>query len=259
MRALPEVEAAAGTILDMSGDANQAKILDQQGKAIQGNNPTFGLGVNPEDERFNPFRLVEGDWASGPNEVVIDLNTADAQGFRVGEQRARSPARAPCAASRSPGSRASASVDSLGGATIALFDVATARQMLDKSGFDAVAVAARDGVSTSELVDSIALGAARTRPRSSPAREQAAEDGEGVGEFVKFIRYFLLAFGGIALFVGAFVIFNTLSITVAQRTKELATLRTLGASRRQVLRSVDPRRSDRSASSPRPSGSRSAS
>ena len=68
--------------------------------------------------------------------------------------------------------------------------------------------------------------------------EQAAEDGEGVGEFVTFIRYFLLAFGGIALFVGAFVIFNTLSITVAQRTKELATLRTLGASRRQVLRSV---------------------
>ena len=68
--------------------------------------------------------------------------------------------------------------------------------------------------------------------------EQAAEDGEGVGEFVTFIRYFLLGFGGIALFVGAFVIFNTLSITVAQRTKELATLRTLGASRRQVLRSV---------------------
>ena len=68
--------------------------------------------------------------------------------------------------------------------------------------------------------------------------EQAQADGEGVGEFVSFIRYFLLAFGGIALFVGAFVIFNTLSITVAQRTKELATLRTLGASRRQVLRSV---------------------
>ena len=56
--------------------------------------------------------------------------------------------------------------------------------------------------------------------------------------FIAFIRGFLLAFGGIALFVGAFVIFNTLSITVAQRTRELATLRTLGASRRQVLRSV---------------------
>ena len=68
--------------------------------------------------------------------------------------------------------------------------------------------------------------------------QQAEEDAAGVAEFVKFIRYFLLAFGGIALFVGAFVIFNTLSITIAQRTRELATLRTLGASRRQVLRSV---------------------
>ena len=66
MRALPEVEAAAGTILDLSGDTNQAKILDREGKAIQGNNPTFGLGVEPKDERFNPFKLVEGDWASGP-------------------------------------------------------------------------------------------------------------------------------------------------------------------------------------------------
>ena len=128
-------------------------------------------------------------------------------------------------------------VSSLGGATIALFDVETARSVLRKSGFDAVAVAAREGVGQEKLIDSIA----NVLPESAEVRtgaEQAAEDGKGVGEFVTFIRYFLLGFGGIALFVGAFVIFNTLSITVAQRTKELATLRTLGASRRQVLRSV---------------------
>ena len=70
------------------------------------------------------------------------------------------------------------------------------------------------------------------------ADEQASEDKKSVGSFISFIRGFLLGFGGIALFVGAFVIFNTLSITVAQRTRELATLRTLGATRRQVLRSV---------------------
>ena len=70
------------------------------------------------------------------------------------------------------------------------------------------------------------------------ADEQAAQDKKSVGSFITFIRGFLLGFGGIALFVGAFVIFNTLSITVAQRTRELATLRTLGATRRQVLRSV---------------------
>ncbi len=68
--------------------------------------------------------------------------------------------------------------------------------------------------------------------------EQAAEDAKDTNEFISFLRYFLLAFGVIALFVGAFVIFNSLSITIAQRTRELATLRTLGASRRQVRFSV---------------------
>ncbi len=68
--------------------------------------------------------------------------------------------------------------------------------------------------------------------------EQAKASAKDVADFTKFLQYFLLAFGAVALFVGAFVIFNTLSITVAQRTRELATLRTLGASRRQVRRSV---------------------
>ena len=236
VRALPEVEAAAGTILDISGDANQAKILTKDGEAIQGNNPTFGLGVDPADERFNPFELVEGRWASGGRQVVIDLNTADKYGFHVGE-RVQVAGEGPVRTYTLTGIARFGDVASLGGATIALFDVATARKVLDKTGFDAVAVAGRDGVATQKLIDSIRTAI----PVSAQVRtgaEQAAEDGEGVGEFVTFIRYFLLAFAGIALFVGAFVIFNTLSITVAQRTKELATLRTLGASRRQVLRSV---------------------
>jgi putative ABC transport system permease protein len=236
VRALPEVEAAAGTILDLSGDSNQAKILDKDGKAIQGNNPTFGLGVDAADERFNPFKLVEGDWAAGPGEVVVDLNTADEQGFRVGE-KIEIAGVGPVQAFTLTGIARFGDVDSLGGATIALFDVATARHVLGKAGFDALAVAAREGVGQEKLIDSI-QGVLPASAEVRTGAEQAAEDGEGVGEFVTFIRYFLLAFGGIALFVGAFVIFNTLSITVAQRTKELATLRTLGASRRQVLRSV---------------------
>jgi putative ABC transport system permease protein len=236
VRALPAVEAAAGTILDISGDANQAKILKKDGKPIQGSNPTFGLGVDPGDERFNPFELVEGRWASGPNQFVMDLNTADKYGFGLGD-RVRVAGEGPVRAFTLTGIARFGDVASLGGATIALFDVATAREVLDKTGFDAVAVAGRDGVSDEKLIDSIRTAI----PVSAQVRtgdEQAKEDGEGVDEFVTFIRYFLLGFGGVALFVGAFVIFNTLSITVAQRTKELATLRTLGASRRQVLRSV---------------------
>ena len=97
--------------------------------------------------------------------------------------------------------------------------------------------AAEDGVAPEELVARIReeLGTSVT-VRSGT--EQASEDSDEVATFTTIIRYFLLTFAGIALFVGAFVIFNTLSITVAQRTREFATLRTVGASRRQVLTSV---------------------
>jgi putative ABC transport system permease protein len=236
VRGLPQVESAAGTILDVSGDGNQATIVDKQGEPIVGNNPTFGLGVNPQDEQFNPFRLVEGDWASGSSEVVLDKSTATKHDFAVGD-RVEVAGDGPGRAYTVTGIATFGNVDSLGGATIALFDVETAQQVLRKDGFDAIAVAAKDGVSQPELL----AGIGDVLPGNAEVRtgaQQAEEDQKGIDEFLAFIRYFLLAFGGIALFVGAFVIFNTLSITVAQRTRELGTLRTLGASRRQVLRSV---------------------
>jgi putative ABC transport system permease protein len=68
--------------------------------------------------------------------------------------------------------------------------------------------------------------------------EQAREDAESTNEFISFLRGFLLAFAGIALFVGSFVIANSLSITIAQRTREFATVRTIGGSRRQILGSI---------------------
>ena len=128
-------------------------------------------------------------------------------------------------------------VNSLGGATIATFDIPTARRVLGKTGFDAIQVAAAPGVSESELAREIAP-LLPSGVYVSTSAEQSARDKASISQAITFIRGFLLSFGAIALFVGAFVIFNTLSMTVAQRSRELATLRTLGASRRQVLRSV---------------------
>jgi putative ABC transport system permease protein len=236
VRALPQVEAAAGTILDVSGDANEATIIDKEGEPIVGNNPTFGLGVDPQDERFNPFRLVRGDWASGSDEVVLDKSTASKHDFAVGDS-VQVAGDGPVGTYTVTGIATFGDVDSLGGATIALFDVETAQRVLRKDGFDAIAVAGEDAVPQRELLTAIGDSVSGTAEVRSGA-EQAEEDQKGIDEFLSFIRYFLLAFGGIALFVGAFVIFNTLSITVAQRTRELGTLRTLGASRRQVMRSV---------------------
>jgi putative ABC transport system permease protein len=237
VRSLPEVEAAAGTIIDLAGNSTQAQLLDRDGEPIQSSgNPTFGFGVDPDAGRFNPMRLVTGAWASGPDEVVIDQETADSRDFVVGD-RIRVAAQGPTRAFRISGIAGYGDVSTLGGATFAVWDVATARRMLGIAGYTTLSVAATDGVSDAQLVAALREAVPATAEVRT-AEEQASEDKKDIDTFVAFIRGFLLAFGGIALFVGAFVIFNTLSITIAQRVRELATLRTLGASRRQVLRSV---------------------
>ncbi|HEY3207695.1 MAG TPA: ABC transporter permease, partial [Gaiellaceae bacterium] len=237
IKRMPEVEAAAGSLIDLNGDSTHANLIDRDGRAIQSNgNPTFGFGIDPAQSRFNPLKLKSGSWATGPHQVVIDADTARKHHFAVGDTIGVA-ANGPKERFRIVGTATDGDVKSLGGATFAVFSIPTAQRLLDLHGYSVISVAARPGVSAGRLVRDLE----QVIPASAQVRtgaEQAKEDKKGVSTFISFIRGFLLGFGGIALFVGAFVIFNTLSITVAQRTRELATLRTLGASRRQVLRSV---------------------
>ena len=235
IRALPGVEVAAGSVVDETS----TKILTPEGKAINTEgSPSFGFGVDtsPELSRFNPLNLYEGRWAAGADEVVIDAGTADKQGYEVGDTVGIATLE-PTRRFEIVGIAKYGGVDTLGTATFAVFDIATAQELLDREGqLDAISVAAKDGVTPDELIaqiEPVLPSDARVRTAEVEAKEAQDEV-----EFTSFIRYFLLAFAGIALFVGSFVIFNTLSITVAQRTRELATLRTIGASRRQVLGSV---------------------
>ena len=237
VRTLPTVSSAAGEIMDLNSSSNQAKLIDKHGKVVTGNgNPTFGLGVDPDHPEFNPLKVVTGVLADGPGEVAIDANSAEKYGFHVGDT-IKVAVGGPIRPFQLVGVVRYGDVDTIGGATIAAFDIHEAQRLLGKDGYDVVSVAARDGVSDDELIRSIepllpANGQVKT------GEQQAAADKKGVTEFIDFIRYALLGFGGLALFVGAFVIFNTLSITVAQRTRELATMRTLGATRAQVLWTV---------------------
>jgi putative ABC transport system permease protein len=237
IRHMPDVAAASGALIDLNGDSTHATLIGRDGKAIQTNgNPTFGFGVDPSQPRFNPLKLKDGRWATGPKEVVIDAQTATKHHFAVGDTigvAAHDPKRS----FRIVGTATYGNVQSLGGATIAVFSIPTAQRLLDLRGYSEISVAAKPGVSDATLVSELKKNVPQTA-QVRTAKQQANEDKKGVSSFISFIRGFLLGFGGIALFVGAFVIFNTLSITVAQRTRELATLRTLGASRRQVLRSV---------------------
>jgi len=236
VRNVDGVGAASGEIIDYTGNSDQAKILDKQGNVITGNgNPTFGFGIDPDQPRFNPLKLTVGRWADGKDEVVIDAATADKYGFHVGDRV--NIAVGGIHRFRLVGIAKFGDVASVGGATISIFDPTTARAVLNKDGFDIVSVSAKPGVSAAELIANLKPVLPST-VQVQTGNEQAKSDEQGVATFIKLIRYVLLGFGGVALFVGGFVIFNTLSITVAQRTRELATLRTLGASRRQVLRSV---------------------
>jgi putative ABC transport system permease protein len=237
IRKQPYVASAAGAIADLNGDSTRAKLIGKDGKAIDnGGAPTFGFGIDTSQPRFNPLKLEEGRWAATSDEVVIDPDTAKDEHFSVGDSIGVA-AVGPVRRFRIVGIAKYGDVESLGGATFAVFTIPEARRLLHMDGFTAIAVAAKGDLSQDQLagrLQKLVPGTAQVKT----AEEQANADKKGIAGFLTFIRGFLLGFGGIALFVGAFVIFNTLSITVAQRTRELATLRTLGATRRQVLRSV---------------------
>ena len=234
VRKLDSVEAATGSIADETA----TKILQPNGKAINTQGaPSFGFGIDPKESQFNPLRLVEGSWPRNADEVVLDATTADDQGYGVGDT-VKIATLKPVRSFRVSGVAQYGSVSSLGTATFAVFTIPTAQQLLDREGqYDAISIAAKDGVSPEELVKDIEP----ILPPTAQVRtgvEQANEESKEISSFTSFIRYFLLAFGAVALFVGAFVIFNTMSITVAQRTRELATLRTIGASRFQIRMAV---------------------
>jgi putative ABC transport system permease protein len=235
VRAVDGVEVATGSVQDF-----QTKLLRPDGEAIDtGGAPSlaFGIETAPEYDRFNPLNLVEGRWPSGGGEVAVDEGVADDENLKLGDRIGVS-ALGPAQDFEIVGIAKYGDVSSIGGATFAIFDVPTAQELLDKEGeLDAVQAAAAEGTTPEQLAERIRseLGSDVT---VRTGVEQADEASSEIATFTTIIRYFLLSFAGIALFVGAFVIFNTLSITVAQRMREFATLRTLGASRRQVLRSV---------------------
>jgi putative ABC transport system permease protein len=229
VRDLPDVDDAIG------GVAGQAHLV-KNGKAIAfGGAPNLGFSVDPTRPQFNTLTLYRGAWPSGP-EVVVDKSTADrkdlAVGQEIGVQAEGAVQQLRISGIVKFGGR------NLGGATLAGFDLQTAQSLFHKPGkLDQIRAAGKSGVPPQQLVAEIRdILPPGTQVRTGEA--QAREDAKDTESFVSFLQDFLLAFGGIALFVGSFVIANSLSITIAQRTRALATLRTLGASRRQVMSSI---------------------
>jgi putative ABC transport system permease protein len=238
-------ESVLGTVRDVDGvalaegsvNSESTTLIGRDGKAVvKGGAPNLGFSISEGDSPFNPLALEQGSWP-GPDEVVIDKATAADEKFKIGDT-VGVQADGPVERLRVSGIVRFNSPISIGGATLAGFDLRTAQQLFKKEGkLDEIAVAASAGTPDAELLKNIRdVLPEGTQARTATA--QAAEDASDTNEFITFLQGFLLAFAGIALFVGSFVIANSLSITIAQRAREFATVRTLGASRRQVLGSI---------------------
>jgi putative ABC transport system permease protein len=230
--AVPGVQTAIGAVI-----ADGARVIGPDGKVLgSAGPPRFGVGWRGE---VGFTQLRQGRGPQAPDEVAIDAGLAKQGGFQVGDKLGvltLQPKRTFTLVGifGYTGGR-----DSLGGETRVAFTEPVAQQlMLGKPGtYSVVNVQARQGVSPETLRAAIQArlgGGYLVRTRQQVAADQAS-DVEG---FLGFIRAFLLGFAAVALFVGVFLILNTFSTLVAQRTRELALLRALGAGRGQVLRSV---------------------
>jgi putative ABC transport system permease protein len=238
---LAEVDGAAR--VDGNVSAQNVVVIGADGKVVGGFGPP-ALGTNwndaPAGHGLEGLVITEGHEPEGPEEVVLDAGTAEKSGYALGDAVQLNTAGS--AATLAPtlvGIAEFRAGGSLNGATLAAFDTATAQDLFlaGDDGFNNLWVTAEDGTSQDELRDRVAA----ELPDGFEALtgdEAADESASDLLEAISFLTTFLLIFAGIALVVGAFLIVNTFSILVAQRSRELALLRALGASKRQVLGSV---------------------
>jgi putative ABC transport system permease protein len=232
VRAVPGVEVAEGSV------SGFALIIDKHGKPIQpGGAPTFGTSISKDRQLSGAGTIREGRAPSGAGEVVIDARTAHKAGFALGD---------PVDVVFQDGRRDFTLVgivgfgetDSLLGATMTGFDLATAQRVLDKVGVvDEIDTRATAGTSAQTLrrrVQAVLPSGVEALTGDQVAADGTAAVKDALGVFTTV----LLVFAGVALLVGSFVIWNTFSVLVAQRRREVALLRAVGARRPQVLYGV---------------------
>jgi putative ABC transport system permease protein len=234
---LAQIKRVDGVKVAEGSVGGYAQFIGKNGKPVSpGGPPTLGASSSQAPE-LQTSAMRAGHRPTGPDEVAVDARTASKQGFKVGD-RVKILLQGPARTFTISGIVGFGEADNLGGATLALFDLKTAQQVLNRPGqFDEIDVVAQPGTSDTVVRDRIAA-AIPAKYEALTGNDQAKAQSDEIKQGLGFFTTALLAFAGIALFVGAFLIFNTFSIIVAQRTRELALLRCLGASRRQVLGSV---------------------
>jgi putative ABC transport system permease protein len=231
VRGVPGVAAAEGEV------GGYAQFVAHDGTAIQtGAALTLATSFDP-DPKISPLHLIAGSAPVTADDVVMDAGTAQKYGFTVG-QRVRILSVGPTRSFTITGIAQFGSANNLAGATLAAFTLPTAQAIVQEAGhLDDINVVTAPGASKAAVQRDIA----RVLPpgvQVVTGQTVVNEQTSAVSQALSFFSTALLIFAFIALFVGGFTIFNTFSIIVGQRTRELALLRIVGASRRQVFGSV---------------------
>ena len=235
--ALVERVRAVDGVVEAVGRVTGYAELVVDGEPIENTGgPSIGVDLQA-GSALETLTVREGRPPVGPAEVAIDAATAERVGIAVGDEIQVAVAGGLRDVTVT-GTVGLGDTDGFAGAALTAFDLETAQAVLGQPGtFQEIAVAGEDGVDDADLatrIGAVLPEAVEAVTAAQASAETSAEIKEGLG----FFTTALLVFAGISLFVGAFLIFNTFSMLVAQRAKELALLRALGASRRQVTGSV---------------------
>lgn len=227
------VPGAASAVGVVSGFTAMA---DKNGKLIGDGWQTNGGNYWGTDDSRYP--LTSGHAPRGENEVLIDAKTAERAGYKVGDT-VRLSIDGPVLSPKIVGVFTTDDGNVAAGGSLALFDTPTAQKLFGKSGgYDEIDVRAKPGTSQAALKSQLDKALPKDLTETTTGQALADEQARQIANSMNGMRQGLLVFAGIALFVGTFIIANTFTMLVAQRTKELALLRAVGASRRQVTRSV---------------------
>ncbi|MFH8898226.1 ABC transporter permease [Streptomyces coeruleorubidus] len=211
-------------------------IADKDGKLIgEGFQSQGGNYWGTKDPRYP---LVSGHAPKGRGEVLIDSETAERAGYQVGDT-VRMSVDGPVLTPKITGIFTTDDGNVAAGGSLTLFDTATAQKLFGKAGvYDQIDVKAKPGITQAALKAELDQALPEGTVATTTGKQLADDQAETIARSMSGMQTALLVFAGIALFVGTFIIANTFTMLVAQRTKELALMRAVGASRRQVTRSV---------------------
>ncbi|MFM9368175.1 ABC transporter permease [Streptomyces sp. Da 82-17] len=224
-----------------TGVNGRATLAGKDGTPLDAGSAWQNLAANyaPGKDGSDPrLPLADGRAPAGPGELALDAATAERAGYRIGDT-VRFATTGPALTKKLVGTVRTDDPRVTAGGTLTVFDTRTAQRLFLAPGrFDELSVTAAPGVDTAALTTQVRALLPKAGASAASGAELAAQQSEETAESTRAMTTMLLVFAGIALFVGVFIIANTFTMLIAQRSREIALLRAVGASRRQVVRSV---------------------